>query len=400
MKNIIITLAASCLYMFSSAQFSVLVNGKPVKAGDVLSIQEMQLMEVSFKPVKKAPEYTVGRSTLFVEFANTEGRELIEYDYQVEGYTAIGNFLYPKEKVVYKIWDKDSKTDMKVTSSMGLTTFQRDYSRDIANRKLKVTFNLTFEEAITYDSYGKALVLIEPFTFYLDVWEKSNTIEMPKLALKYTYPGSGDYKDVDIREWDSKTVGLTDADYCRVLFKDNHNFSVYLTTYTFNGAQDSELAAMKTHLENYLVYYANRCNGKKINKDMPVPDGSRSWGELTGFNERNVLAGLDRKNNPDFASVKMVESFSSGIFSGLRFRGISKSYECTSTSVLLATVEGPADPKKQAVTGATVMYMLKHPTATNKLIIFYAHTNSDESSTESGLDKISGLMEQFLSNLQ
>lgn len=383
-----------------NAQFTVNVNGQPVKANDVIKLADVKSMDVTFKKAAKIPEYTSGRTTLYININDDKGKFLNQWKYEVDGYTASNNFLYPKTPVTYIMWAENGKTDLTAFSSYtrGAQDMYMEYFRNVDYKKLEVSVNLIFEESISWDKYGKAQILIDPLVFYFNLWPDDNTHEMKTAGLKYTWNASSNFQKMYVDNYASGSLtGLRDKDVYTIVTT-NGRFA--LGTYTISGSQDDEMNAIKSNLEVYLNYYPNACNGKKILKDLPVPDESRDWSSLIGFGKGCVIAELDRKNSSSFSSVKIWEPFSIGSVSGYKFAAIGKSYECTTTSAIITTVEGPADPNKMVVNNAAVLFMVKHPSDSKKLIMVYLKTRDGSIKSISELSPIMGDMVDFMSAIK
>jgi hypothetical protein len=400
MKKVLIQVLAGLLitpYAFS--QFSVMLNEQPVKQNDEYQLKDVKTLNVSFKNAAKIPEYTSGRAAVYINLETSSGKFLNQWVYEVDGYKAANNFLYPKTPVVYSAWSNTTTTtDMvqKYTYDDVFYILQKKYG-NIDYRKFKVTVNLTFEESISWDKYGKAQVLIEPLTFYLDFWSKTNIIDLEAVQAKYNYSESSTYKSFTLKnEADNGITGLADAKHYEIIFDE---FYATLQVLSIDGSQDDALNSLKTHFEGYLNYNANVCNGKKILKNIPVPDNSRDWNKLTRLGTSEVFVELDQKNNPNYASVKIWSPVSLGATAGYKFKGMRYSNDCTTTSVLVATVEGPADPAKRSLEGSNLMYIVKHPGNGKKLLIFTFATTSGSIKDVNGLSVHETQMEQFLSAL-
>jgi hypothetical protein len=397
MKKVFIPVLVGLFIMPQAfSQFNIMLNEQPVKANDEYQLKDIKTLNVSFKNAAKIPEYTSGRAAIFINLENSTGKLLNQWVYEVDGYKAANNFLYPKTPVVYTAWNSaGTATDLvqKFYYDDVFYILNKKYG-DVDYRKFKVTVQLTFEESISWDKYGKAQVLIDPFSFYLDFWSKTNTINLDAVEAKYNYSESSTYKNFNLK--DNSITGLADAKYYEIIFNE---FYADLYVLNVDGSQDDALNSLKTHFEGYLNYSANVCNGKKILKNIPVPDNSRDWNKLTRLGTSEVFVELDQKNNPGYASVKIWSPVSAGATSGYKFKGMRYSNACTSTSVLVATVEGPADPAKRSLEGANLMYIVKHPSNSKKLLIFNFLTTSSSIKDVNGMSVQEAQMEKFLSAL-
>lgn len=396
MKTRIFTILCGFLILANAnAQFTVLLNDQPVKQNTEYAIKDIKTLNVSFKGAAEIPEYTSGRADLRVNLATTSGTHINTWTYEVDGYKAANNFLYPKTPVTYTAWtNPSSATDLVPTYfDETIKHIITDKYGDIRYRKFIVTVSLTFEESISWDKYGKAQVLLAPFTFNLDLWGNSNTIELASAELKYNYNESSNYKNFNSSTWGSEIKGFGPDEYHQIHFT---NFSTELRVIPIDGSQDDALNNLKSHFEGYLNYQANQCNGKKILKNIPVPDDSRDWKTLTSIGSDGLFVDLDQKNNANFSSVKIFEPVSFGNITGYRFKGLRYTNECVSTSMIIATVESPADPKKRSLKGSNIIYILKHPGNSKKLLLFHFKSNDRENSNISALSPMETDMEQFL----
>lgn len=376
-------------------QFIVTLNGKSVKANDEYALKDVQSLNVSFKKPAKIPEYTSGRTSLYINLKRPDGELVNQWSYVVDGYKASNNFLYPTTAVDYIVWSTTTKSDLTAYNYSSIfKVFGYAYG-NINYRKLTVSIHLTFEEMISYDKYGKAQILLDPFIFSLDVWSKSNNIDLGLLQAKYTYNESSEYQELE--ESSGAINGLTEDKFYTIKFK---SFNTSVRTMSTNGkSQDDALNELKANFEGYLKYNANRCNGKKILKDIPQPDDTKDWDKLTNLGPNSVLADLDQKNNTNFSSVKILEPVTIGSFTGYKYQALRHTHECTSSSVIIATVEGPADPKKRSLRGGNIIYFLKHPKDASKIIVINHISTNTNMTSANDLSPIKTQIEQFLSAL-
>lgn len=381
------------------SQFTVMLNDKPVKQGDEIELTLNPVLVVGFTNPARIPEYTIGRATLYVNLEDTKSGLINQWVYEVNGYSALENFLYPKKSKTYTVWFSDGSSEMTAYSPYKkINTIYEDSYGNILYRKLTVTVNLIFEESIGYDKYAKKEVLLDKFSFNFNVWGNSNIIDMPDVGAKYNYAEGIGYKKMRLENsanYEIPTLGESNA--YRIDFEE---FNAYLSTYTVDGGktQDDFINDLKQIFEKNLNYYANKCNGKKILKNIPVADETRDWKGLSGISGDETLIDLDQKNNPNFGTVKMFETVNAGSISGYKFKAVRKTHQCSTTSMIVATVVGPADPKNSKVAGSTLFYLLKHPTNPQKIIIFSYKDNSREAS-ETTLNNMAIKMEQFLAAL-
>jgi hypothetical protein len=390
-------LGGLAIITYSNAQFTVLLNDQPAKQNTEYNLKEVKNLNVSFKNATEIPEYTSGRATIYVSIVTASGTFINIWKYQVDGYKASNNFLYPKTPVTYSVWSNTSTaTDLMPDYYDASIPKIIDKYGDIDYRKFKVTIGLTFEESISWDKYGKAQVLLTPFTFNLDLWGNSNTLEIGSAEVKYNYNESSNYKSFSSSTNGDEIKGLGLDEYFQIKFT---NFSAELRVIPIDGSQDDALNNLKSHFEGYLNYQANQCNGKKILKNIPVPDDSRDWKTLTSIGSDGLFVDLDQKNNSNFSSVKVFEPVSFGSISGYKFKGMRYTNECVTTSMIVATVESPADPKKRSLKGSNIIYILKHPGNSKKLLLFHFKSNDRENSNISALSPMENDMEQFLSAL-
>lgn len=393
----VLTFIISC--GFVKAQFTVNYNNQPVKAGEayplILDDISKNVMDVAFKNPAKIPEYTSGRATLSVLVSGVG-----QYTYEVNGYTAVTNFLYPKTKtpISYILWAaSNQKMDFERQNGYGLARFVEYYANDVNYRKLLVRVELKYEEWIDYDKYGKAQILLDPFEFYIDVWEKSGKISMPEIGATYNYPGSGDFKSLILAK-DDELEGFTDNIFYQVNLGDA--LKGCITTCATNANIDDELNNLKTEFEDYLVYGANKCNGKKILKTIKESVPTRKWDKFTDYNKIHILAALDRVNNKEgYMNVKIWQDVTIGKLTGIKFSGVVTESYCTETSFIIASSIEPADPKKQKYKGVNLFYFFKHPTISNKLIAFYFKSYDAGYSDPTKLDAVANKFESFLANL-
>jgi len=402
-KKVQLILMGLIFTMSVNAQLIVKINGKEVKSGEEIVLADAKTMEMSFKKPKKITDYTSGRSSVYMKIMSENDEVIALYDYTVDGYTASNNFLYPSTPVYYSIWVPDNGVqDMKLISGNGITHFRKNLTKDVRYRRLKVTTHLTFEESISWDKYGKPQILLEPMTFYLEVWSKTNKLSMPEIGATYTYPGAGEYQNMEYSSSSGSSYGtgkkLTDDGKYRIKTTTADGFNIQ--TVSLSGSQDNELANLKTNFETYLKYIANTCNGKKVLKNITVPDYAIDWSDFTGYDKETVLADLDQTNNANHASVKLVENVTVGPLTGLKFTGIQKSYKCSTKDAVITTIEGPADPSKQKYEASIIFYLLKHPTQPNKLIaVSYRWVDNNSGGDVTAINKNTAVIEEFLSAL-
>lgn len=383
MKRIIFLLIAA-LYLTDSvtSQFTVLFNDKPIKQGDEVQLSSSQTLVIGFANPSKPPEYTVGRASLNVSLEHTNGTKICQWAFQVDGYSAVESFLYPTQSKMYTAWFNDGNTEM--TSKYGWRNMNNIYQEllgEANSQKVIVTVNLTYEESLGYDKYGPQIALLEKFSFTANVHGNDNKIKMEGLELFYQPTIGGEFEKMQY-EKTAAFMGIKDEGSYKVKFK---SFTADLGVLTVSNSQDEAMLNIKKNFENYVNYNANTCNGKKYQKNTFPPDGTINWSNLTFLSEYSVVADLDQKNNPSYASIKLLENFTVSNLTGYKYKGLRHSNECGNT-------------ESRLLKGANIFYILKHPGNNNKLLVFNYAVMSDKM-TINDLLPIESEMEKFITGL-
>lgn len=414
MKRILFTAAfAIFITLQANAQFSVVVNGKSASQGQTINLADLKTMTVSFANAKKIPEYTTGRGALYVDIKNAKGDLINQWAIKVDGYTAVEDLLYPKTAKIYTVWTADnSKPDLAAFyESQNLARIYKDAYGNTESRQLTLTVNLSFEEKLTYNSYGSQVFLLDKFSINLDVWSKTNTINLDFLNANFEFKEELLYDSYDTDREGSDLASFGTPIGYNINFDDKVAGNVYamrVRLVKVTSDQQTELNNLKTSFENYLSRISNLCNGEKILKTIPADDG-KEWKEITGFMQgpaaygnqaqwNSIYLPLDQKLNKDtYKNATIFETVSLGNLQGFRFKGLKSSVKCKEGG-LLSGFASKTDDEYIGIAGNDVIYLLKHPTNPSIVLLINASSKSEQS-TQDGLNKKAAMFESFLSAL-
>lgn len=402
------------------AQISVDVNGINIGLNQEITYNDqLATIHLSFSNVKQIPEYTTGRAELAVRATNEEGTFVAGWVIKKDGYTSLLEFLYPKVPARLVLLDRTASKNDFGTNGDEFLTVCKNRLNDVSARTLTIRISLTFYEKINYDSYGSPIPLADDFKFTVDVWKSATTVAISGLKARLNFVNVPEFKNVIPLNTDFNRVDRNQKDAqgfeTRELLKlDFGKQTGYLRTLVHSGStQDDLMNSYKTSFENFLMFIANGCNSKEIKSKLPSLD-LKEWDKLTGFEKQTenvsvseqkfqkIFAPLDQLNNPDYASVRLFDSFSSGELQGYRFNGLIHSSHCVLRSFLLGAggKEGErSEPADNYIVGDLILYLLKHPINKDELIMFIV-PSTDLNTTTELLEQKVRIFDNFLANLQ
>lgn len=373
------------LFLFAglsmTSQIKVFSNGTEVKANKELKFSEIKTLTVKFSGAKKIPFNTVGKAIIYAKINDSE-EACNFYYHNIEGFTAVENFLYKSNTEETIIIDDKSKTSMTASGCQtndgyqNLRSVLNTYTLNAKYKKIKVEIGLYFKEKLTHNTYGEKVQLLNPITFYIEVW--SGNIVLPGSDLKFNPLETG-YKEM----WNTgKEIKI-------ILEKSWLSYKVFEVT---ADSSVYKIEQLKTSFENYLKYYANQFNGDKILKqfsNITESFWSKNSGPngIHGFSQSVIRTDLDEKENQNYSQVKIWEKFSLGKIIGDKFQ-----------SLRYASGNGKfrdPDPK-----GLTILYMFVHPADPKKILLF-SHVETDgKKFTEETLKQIIVETDKFLGSIE
>jgi hypothetical protein len=352
------------------AQMKVFSNGVEVKPGQELKWEDIKALTVTFANAKKIPEYTTGVAVVYAQLNYNDAYYGCNFFFHSrEGYTAVSDFLYksiPEEVLVNEDRSKVTLTAEGCPTNDGyqhLRSMLNSHQNDAAYQKVKVTVGLYFRDKLGYNKYGDRVPLLEPFTFYIQVWDGSMTLPGTGMKFKATEAG---YKSAG-----ENSLNLEGA-WLHVTNIDAPD-----------GKGEEQLSQLKTAFENYLGYYANQSNGKKTLKQFGDIE-TNFWKQnrsLHDFSNTDILYTLDQKQNPSYAQAMVWEKVNYKKISGYRFQSLR--YYVTDRHAI----------------GLTVMYLFRDPSNPSKVLLF-THSESGGTFTEEKLKKVIPAFEKFFSAIE
>ncbi|HBI00150.1 MAG TPA: hypothetical protein PK637_18615 [Flavobacteriales bacterium] len=401
MKKTILLAKLMLLFISSSiAQITVKINDKPIKEGQEIQGTSIDKMEVMFSNPKKLKRYDFGRAYLYINLTDQEGSSYAKFYIIKDGGEAMTDFLQGAGKT-YLVYSKgNSKSDFKFESSQyGMYKFTdvlEAANSDIKALKFNVKVSLYFRDVVGYQKYGDPVDLLSDASFvinnlnpdgYIRIGKTSFRIK-PEDAAKVQYKGAG-VAENNLPLLDPISTNPT-SDYVYLKLEGVHEFKI--TNFNFidtkGKTQNEAIAAFKSDFESFIKISSNYYNKKARKKlpDMPVNVQEQFLKIIS--KDKYIISSprFDLEENKNWENEEVMSPFEVGIFKGYKF----------SSSFRTSDEKTPASQRPFVC--FSVVYLLSHPAAPNKLILVYTREN-DKSPTQEKIKSIEKLNEDFLSVL-
>ncbi len=398
MKKFITIIALFGFIAAANAQLVVKINDKPIAEGQSIEAGSIDKVEVSFSNLKKPKAYSLGKVVVLVSFFNSDDI-LVDYTIVKNGENAIDAFI--SEPGSFVLYEKDGANDAFRESSSydydgrGLKNILKKGTEYTKYNKLHVKASVYFKDKIGYEKYGDPVYLTKAVAFKVNNGINADGSYNLPMGLRIGAAAAeacnyfGFNKPKTFFKLPVPIITNNDALWVSLKKADREYDPVVINEVDCKGkTQDETMQDMKKKMEEFLFFTSNICSGARSKLPKMTDEIENGWLQfLRDDNVSCLFPTLNKEENKAWDKEVPMKPVTLGKLAGFKFASHFRLANCKDKL------------EARSFKGHASLYILKHPTNPQKVLIMFNKGNNSSETAETAAG-VTEKVEKFIAGLE